>query len=123
MMVNMNDTHGLEVMNDEALQARLEALSEAYESSDAYLNVEADPLNTRYGLIEVIYVYRNDDDDEVLEAAYIKRGDKVMRLEGFDAGDLFNGLRALRFSDTLIQNALPTLTPAQREFIMTGLTA
>ena len=121
------DTTKMETMTTEEYLKRVDALRtryEALESGEYTLDLEGDTINTRYGVIDYDMVYRYDcqTDDVSLEACYIKRGDTVMRVMALDEGaELFTGLRALRFNDTLIQNALPSLTPAQREFIMTGM--
>ena len=114
------------LMNLEAYEAFKRSLNifndfDDFEPVDLDLDYYIEPFDasTRYGLIKVDFIYDSNDN---FITAVIERGERYLKVNDNNNGvELYNGLKALRFNDAYIQNELPSLTPVEREFIMTGI--
>lgn len=89
------------------------------EPSDLECYIEPYSASTRYGVVDIDFIY--DLDDEFI-IAVIKRGGNYLKVDDQNEGsELYRGVNDLRFHCRLIQDLLPSLTPFEREFIMTGI--
>jgi hypothetical protein len=80
---------------------------------------ETEFTKTRYGVIESVFVWFDDD----TQAAYVQHErsatDSYLKIN-MNIDELYLALRELRFNDKLIQYVLPTLSSNVREYFITG---